>query len=83
MRWTLKQVADAVAGKPGHGVDAMARVAGSPSYPNTPCPAAASARSSDPPIRPSPITAARTAVTVAHRAAPGDGRDTLPGEGWG
>jgi UDP-N-acetylmuramoyl-tripeptide--D-alanyl-D-alanine ligase len=28
MRWTLKQVADAVAGKPGHGVDAMARVAG-------------------------------------------------------
>ena len=28
MRWTLKQVADAVAGKPGHGVDAVARVAG-------------------------------------------------------
>jgi UDP-N-acetylmuramoyl-tripeptide--D-alanyl-D-alanine ligase len=28
MRWTLKQVADAVAGKPGHGVDALARVAG-------------------------------------------------------
>ena len=28
MRWTLKQVADAVAGKPGSGVDAVARVAG-------------------------------------------------------
>src|SRR5258705_522580 len=28
MRWTLKQVADAVAGKSGHGVDAVARVAG-------------------------------------------------------
>jgi UDP-N-acetylmuramoyl-tripeptide--D-alanyl-D-alanine ligase len=28
MRWTLKQVADAVAGKQGHGLDAMARVAG-------------------------------------------------------
>ncbi|HKM65990.1 MAG TPA: UDP-N-acetylmuramoyl-tripeptide--D-alanyl-D-alanine ligase [Candidatus Acidoferrum sp.] len=28
MRWTLKQVADAVAGKPGPGLDAMARVAG-------------------------------------------------------
>jgi UDP-N-acetylmuramoyl-tripeptide--D-alanyl-D-alanine ligase len=28
MRWTLKQVADAVAGKPGHGVGAVARVAG-------------------------------------------------------
>jgi UDP-N-acetylmuramoyl-tripeptide--D-alanyl-D-alanine ligase len=28
MRWTLKQVADAVAGKPGHGVDPVARVAG-------------------------------------------------------
>ena len=28
MRWTLKQVAEAVAGKPGPGVDAMARVAG-------------------------------------------------------
>ena len=28
MRWTLKQVAEAVAGKPGPGLDAMARVAG-------------------------------------------------------
>src|SRR5260221_12571001 len=28
MRWTLKQVADAVAGKPGSGVDALAGVAG-------------------------------------------------------
>src|SRR5260370_21806085 len=28
MRWALKQVADAVAGKSGHGVDAVARVAG-------------------------------------------------------
>src|SRR5258707_1865386 len=28
MRWTLKQVADAVASKSGHGVDAVARVAG-------------------------------------------------------
>jgi UDP-N-acetylmuramoyl-tripeptide--D-alanyl-D-alanine ligase len=28
MRWTLKQVAEAVAGKPGHGLDTMARVAG-------------------------------------------------------
>ncbi len=28
MRWTLKQVADAVASKPGPGLDAMARVAG-------------------------------------------------------
>jgi UDP-N-acetylmuramoyl-tripeptide--D-alanyl-D-alanine ligase len=28
MRWTLKQVVDAVAGKPGSGVDAVARVAG-------------------------------------------------------
>src|SRR5215470_8569918 len=28
MRWTLKQVAEAVGGKPGPGVDAMARVAG-------------------------------------------------------
>jgi len=28
MRWTLKQVAEAVAGKPGSGVDAVARVAG-------------------------------------------------------
>ncbi|HET7108609.1 MAG TPA: UDP-N-acetylmuramoyl-tripeptide--D-alanyl-D-alanine ligase [Candidatus Acidoferrum sp.] len=28
MRWTLKQVADAVAGKSGSGVDAVARVAG-------------------------------------------------------
>jgi len=28
MRWTLKQVAEAVAGKPGPAVDAMARVAG-------------------------------------------------------
>lgn len=28
MRWTLKQVADAVAGKTGHGLDPLARVAG-------------------------------------------------------
>lgn len=28
MRWTLTQVADAVAGKPGHGLDTLARVAG-------------------------------------------------------
>jgi UDP-N-acetylmuramoyl-tripeptide--D-alanyl-D-alanine ligase len=28
MRWTLKQVAEAMGGKPGPGVDAMARVAG-------------------------------------------------------
>jgi UDP-N-acetylmuramoyl-tripeptide--D-alanyl-D-alanine ligase len=28
MRWTLKQVVDALAGKPGHGVDPVARVAG-------------------------------------------------------
>src|ERR1700676_1192919 len=35
MRWTLKQVADAVAGKPGHGVDAMARVAGVSIYSRT------------------------------------------------
>src|ERR1700682_5827096 len=28
MRWTLTQVANAVAGKPGHGVEPMARVAG-------------------------------------------------------
>ncbi|HXR32172.1 MAG TPA: UDP-N-acetylmuramoyl-tripeptide--D-alanyl-D-alanine ligase [Verrucomicrobiae bacterium] len=28
MRWTLTQVADAVAGKPGHGLDPLARLAG-------------------------------------------------------
>jgi UDP-N-acetylmuramoyl-tripeptide--D-alanyl-D-alanine ligase len=28
MRWTIEQVADAVAGKAGHGLDALARVAG-------------------------------------------------------
>jgi UDP-N-acetylmuramoyl-tripeptide--D-alanyl-D-alanine ligase len=28
MRWTIEQVADAVAGKTGHGIDALARVAG-------------------------------------------------------
>jgi UDP-N-acetylmuramoyl-tripeptide--D-alanyl-D-alanine ligase len=28
MRWTIEQVADAVAAKTGHGIDAMARVAG-------------------------------------------------------
>ena len=28
MRWTLTQVADAVAGEPGHGLDPLARLAG-------------------------------------------------------